>query len=227
MAMAVSVCGCSSKDEAKSAPAQPESAPAQPAPDEKPAVDEKPTVHLPANGFKVTEVFGKMSDQLDKVLGKSEKYDPGRIYDGFPHTAVTVEFENGKAVLVRVTAAEYSHTAANRKAVLAWAGADGADWSVDPGGGTLEIWAPGAQERYRTRMRVGEEFGDFLKRAGMVSGHARGEVGTVLLVRGKPCDGAVLTRIRRDATRELAADFGALGFLAIQCGLDGPVLKLK
>ncbi len=208
--------------------------PVQAAPD---APEPEPvTVKLSELGLDVKSVLGKSPAQVAKLLGHAERSDVGVVYDSFPTTVVRVEFERGKAARVSVTASEYSNTEANRQAVLAWMGYDELDensrWRVPSPESTVDVWDHGALERADARQEMGRRLEKFFSDIKYGSAHARGEVEATLLVRpymGKKCDATALRafvdlfKLKGSGSIDLAK----LGFVKMQCGLDGPSITLK
>lgn len=188
----------------------------------------RPSVELPAKGFNVADVLGEDVAQVERILGTAEKLDDGRIYDGFARTAVMVMFEQNKAAMVEITAPGFSDTEANRAAVLAWAGATKEEALSSRSG--VEIWTPGARNRYERRKTIGYSLGEFLNRTGAGGGHATGELATVMLVRPaykRPCNRTTLAEFKTMAKREVGVDFAEAGFLTIQCDIDGPSITAR
>lgn len=190
------------------------------------------TVELPKRKIDAAKVLGKDAAGVARLLGRGERSQPGMVYGGFDGVLVRVEFERGRAALISITARGYSNTEVDREAVLAWAGASMTDemtWRLDRVGTTIEVWNRDAKTRSDERRRVAGAVGHFLSRVGIGSGFARGEVNTSFLVnqRAKGCTTSDLRAFVADVRKELRADLAKLGFLEVQCGMDGPRISLR
>jgi hypothetical protein len=196
------------------------------------------TMRLPAKRVLASDVLGKSRAAVRALVTKwaprAPHMEPG---DGFimeGSATVRVEYdERGTAVLISVIGdSDMTTTDKEQREALSWLGVDEdkATWLYDESLHEVVVWAEGAKERADERVRIAQALSDYMKRIGAGYGVARGDVKTVMLIEPgykKPCTAQVLANYRRELEADAQVSFAKLGFVKMQCSLDGPSIPIR